>query len=120
MAQNDSGQPTLLRSTTTREQARAAGCLQRISLPDRRDLMRSEHGNVKFFFAKRGEPVIFMAQLLLDGRIPQNPACQSGRGRFGLRPVGGQPAGHPPLLPAASGPCVAGFPENLAGFPKKG
>jgi hypothetical protein len=37
MAQNDSGQPTLLSSTTAREQARAAGCLQRISLPGRRD-----------------------------------------------------------------------------------
>jgi len=120
MAQNDSGQPTLLRSTTTREQARAAGCLPRISLPGRRVQRRPERGNVECFSARRGEPVIFMAQLLLDGRIPQNPAGQSGRGRFGLRPVGGQPAGHPPLLPAAFGPCVAGFPENLAGFPKKG
>jgi len=119
MAQNHSGQPTLLRSTTTREQARAAGCLQRISLPGRRVHMRPESGNVKLFSARRGEPVNFMAQLLLDGRIPQNSACQSGRGRFGLRPVGGQPADHPPLLPAVSGPCVAGFPANLAGFPKK-
>ena len=65
-------------------------------------------------------PWFFVAQLLLDGRFPQNPACQSGRGRFGLRPVGGLPADHPPLLPAASVPCVADFPAILAGFPKKG
>ena len=46
MAPNDSGQPTLLRSTTAREQARAAGCLQRISLPGRRVQRRHERGEV--------------------------------------------------------------------------
>ena len=62
-----------------------------------------------------------MAHLLLARLdIPQNPACQSDRGGLGLRPVGGHPADHPPLLPAAAGPYVAGFPENVAGFPKKG
>ena len=67
MAQNDSGQPTLLSSTTAREQARAAGCLQRISLPGRRDQTRPKRGKVKGFTAKLGGPEFFMAHLLLAG-----------------------------------------------------
>ena len=47
MAQNDSGQPTLMSSTTAREQARAAGCLQRISLPGRRDQRRPKGARIK-------------------------------------------------------------------------
>ena len=96
MAQNDSGQPTLLSSTTAREQARAAGCLQRISLPGRRDQTRPERGKVKGFTAKPGGPVIFYgAPPACRSRIPQNPACQSGRAGLGLRPVGSHPADRP-------------------------
>jgi hypothetical protein len=96
MAQNDSGQPTLLSSTTAREQARAAGCLQRISLPGRRDKRRPKRGSVKGFTAKlRGLRIFYGAPPACRSCIPQNLTCQSGRGGLGLRPVGGHPADHP-------------------------
>ena len=69
MAQNDSGQPTLMSSTTAREQARAAGCLQRISLPGRRVQKRPKRGKVKGLTARLEGPVIFMAHLLLAGLL---------------------------------------------------
>ena len=71
MAQNDSGQPTLMSSTTAREQARAAGCLQRISLPGRRVQRRPARGKVKRLTARLEEPIFFVAHLLLDGLVSQ-------------------------------------------------
>jgi hypothetical protein len=57
---------------------------------------RPKRAKVKGFTAKLGEPVIFYgAPPACRSRIPQNPACQSGRAGLGLRPVGSHPADRP-------------------------
>ena len=113
MAQNDSGEPTLLNCATAQEQSRAAGCLQRISLPGRRVQRRPECGKVNVLSVRLGDTVIFFgAPPAYRSRIPQNPVSHSSQSGLGHRPVGGHPADHPPLLPAAAGLWVAGFPKK--------